>query len=317
MFCLKEENKNEFDTIALIDSDAGTSVEIIPSCGAMLHAFTAKHNNDVINIIDSYTDKAEYNTEAESKGYKGLKLSPFPCRIQNASYVFNNNKYSFSKNLTNGSAIHGLLYNKPFFVSEKHANELEACITLLYQYPGDDAGYPFTYTCEVTYCLKKNRRLTVTTNIINTGNAVLPVADGWHPYFTFHKKVNELELQFNSTSMLEFVKLIPTGKIIENRDFLKATVIGDKEIDNSFLLDFSAPQPMCILRDAAAGWQLEISPGSSYPCLQIYIPPHRNSIAIENLSAPPDSFNNKIGLIELAPGANAGFVTSYCLSKID
>ncbi|MFT3949789.1 MAG: aldose 1-epimerase [Agriterribacter sp.] len=316
MFCLTEEYKNGFDTIVLTDNKTDTTVEIIPACGAMLHAFTVKDGNAVLNIIDSYTNKAEYDAGAASRGYKGLKLSPFPCRIQNASYSFNNKKYSFSKNLTNGSAIHGLLYNKQFAASAKYADEHEAGITLLHQYPADDAGYPFAYNCEVIYSLKKNRCLTVTTNITNTGNTSLPIADGWHPYFTFHKKVDVLELQFNSTSMLEFVNLIPTGKFIENKDFLKSAAIGDKEIDNSFVLDFSAPQPMCILRDAASGWQLEISPGKSYPYLQIYIPPHRNSIAIENLSAPPDSFNNTMGLITLSPGACAGFVTSYCLSKI-
>ncbi|OJY87761.1 MAG: hypothetical protein BGP13_04845 [Sphingobacteriales bacterium 40-81] len=317
MFCLKEENKNGFDTIALIDNSTDTSVEIIPACGAMLHAFITKSNSGVINIIDSYTNKAAFDAEAESKGYKGLKLSPFPCRIQNASYIFNNKQYNFSKNLTKGSAIHGLLYKKPFAVSSKYADEHEARITLFYQYPGDDAGYPFTYNCEVTYCLKKNRNLTVTTTITNNGKSALPIADGWHPYFTFHKKVDELELQFNSTSMLEFANLIPTGNTIETKAFLKAVIIGNKEIDNSFVLDFSLPQPMCILRDAVSGWQLEISPERSYPYLQIYIPPHRNSIAIENLSAPPDAFNNKTGLIELMPGVNTAFVTTYCLRKVD
>ncbi|MCC6287072.1 MAG: aldose 1-epimerase [Chitinophagaceae bacterium] len=317
MFCLKEEYKNGFDIIALADSITDTTVEIIPACGAMLHAFTVKDGNAVLNIIDSYSNKAEYDAEAESGGYKGLKLSPFPCRIQNASYSFNNKKYSFSKKLTNGSAIHGLLYNKPFAVSAKHADEHEASITLLHKYSGDDAGYPFTYSCEIIYSLKKNRRLTVTTNLTNTHNTFLPIADGWHPYFTFHKKVDTLELQFNSTRMLEFANLIPTGKFIECNDFLKSSFIGHKEIDNSFVLDFSAPQPMCILRDAASGWQLEISPDKSYPYLQIYIPPHRNSIAIENLSAPPDSFNNTMGLITLSPGEGARFVAGYCLSKID
>jgi galactose mutarotase-like enzyme len=46
-----------------------------------------------------------------------------------------------------------------------------------------------------------------------------------------------------------------------------------------------------------ANFRLTIEPDKEYPILQIYIPPHRNSIAIENLSGAPDNFNNKMGLV--------------------
>jgi aldose 1-epimerase len=59
---------------------------------------------------------------------------------------------------------------------------------------------------------------------------------------------------------------------------------------------------------------VEIRPESSYPYLQLYTPPHRESIAIENLSAAPDAFNNGMGLINLEPGASATFKTAYTIS---
>jgi Galactose mutarotase and related enzymes len=52
-------------------------------------------------------------------------------------------------------------------------------------------------------------------------------------------------------------------------------------------------------------------PNENYPYLQVYTPPHRQSIAIENLSAAPDVFNNRMGLIELEPGERIGFSCSY------
>jgi aldose 1-epimerase len=58
---------------------------------------------------------------------------------------------------------------------------------------------------------------------------------------------------------------------------------------------------------------LEISPEGSYPFLQIYTPPHRQSIAIENLSAAPDAFNNKMGLIVLTAGEEKTFRTLYAI----
>jgi aldose 1-epimerase len=50
--------------------------------------------------------------------------------------------------------------------------------------------------------------------------------------------------------------------------------------------------------------------------LQIYTPPHRKSIAIENLSSAPDAFNNKIGLIELGPEDSHAFQTRYRIESL-
>jgi aldose 1-epimerase len=74
---------------------------------------------------------------------------------------------------------------------------------------------------------------------------------------------------------------------------------------------------MLVLRDPANKIQLEIIPARSYPYLQIYTPPHRKSIAIENLSSAPDAFNNGMGLVTLAPGESADFTTTYKLTSFD
>jgi aldose 1-epimerase len=71
---------------------------------------------------------------------------------------------------------------------------------------------------------------------------------------------------------------------------------------------------MLVLRDTQKKMQLEIYPDKSYPYLQIYTPPHRQSIAIENLSAAPDAFNNGMNLQILAAGEQAKFYTTYKIS---
>ncbi|MFT3703735.1 MAG: aldose 1-epimerase [Agriterribacter sp.] len=315
MFAVKKLHSAGFDKVLLIDDNTRCTVEIIPECGAMLHAFTIMNNGVTLNIIDSYADKQEFDSNAESKGFKGLKLSPFPCRIPNATYSLNGQAYHFRKFITGGAAIHGLLYDQPFKIIKEYVNDKEAGVSLLFQYKGEDPGYPFPYDCAVSYVLTHQHTLTVTTTVHNNSSSVIPIADGWHPYFTFGKPVNELELQFQSEQMLEFVNLIPSGKILTNTAFIKPALIGQGEIDNSFVLDFSKSEPICILRDPKTKWQLEISTDKSYPYLQIYTPPHRKSIAIENLSAPPDAFNNGMGLIKLHPDESSHFTTSYSVKK--
>lgn len=315
MFGIEKQYHNGFDQVVLTDRSSQTKVAIVPGCGAMLHAFAVHDGKRSMNIIDSYDSKKSFDEHREPLGFKGLKLSPFPCRITHGTYRFNNRQYRFDHILSNGSAMHGLLYKAPFRVVEEETSAAFARIGLLYEYKGDDAGYPFSYDCAVEYRLQKKNTLSITTTVKNTGTSALPVADGWHPYFTFGGRVDDLEFCFRSEEMLEFVDLVPTGKILPYKTFSSPTRIGETMLDNSFVLDFSMKQPMCILHDPATGWQLEIRPDAGYPYLQVYIPPHRQSIAIENLSAPPDSFNNRIGLITLEAGESAVFSTQYVIKK--
>jgi len=55
----------------------------------------------------------------------------------------------------------------------------------------------------------------------------------------------------------------------------------------------------------------------SYPYLQIYTPPHRRSIAIENISGVPDAFNNGMGFITLEPDQSAIFKTTYKIKLLN
>ncbi len=307
MLSVCEQQEHGFDKLILEDK-GHCRVELVPGCGAMLHALKVYKGAAYHNLVDSYTDKHNFSEAAETAGFKGLKLSPFPCRIKNARYDFEGRKYHLQSFTNGGDAMHGILYNKPFVVADSVAGNEKASVTLAYDYTGSDTGYPFPYRCEVVYTLEKGNRLSIATTILNTGDQTLPVADGWHPYFTLGEKVDDLHLQFCSDQMLEFDKLVPTGKILHNDRFLHGAAIGNMELDNSFLLNLEAAQPMCTLRSKQ--WELALHPDASYPYLQIYIPPHRNSIAIENLSAPPDAFNNKMSLTVLKPGTEAVFTTT-------
>ena len=64
-----------------------------------------------------------------------------------------------------------------------------------------------------------------------------------------------------------------------------------------------------------AKYKLQVTPITNYPYLQLYTPPDRKSIAIENLSGAPDCFNNKMGLQELQPQKKIIFETAYQFIK--
>lgn len=318
MFSINTKNENGFEKFILKDNDSNTSAVILPACGAILNAFKVSHNGTAINVIHSYDTAEKFFKKHEANGFMGSKLSPFVCRLNNGKYRFGEKEYKLEKFYMGKSAIHGILYNKAFKVTGETANELHASLTMKYEYRSEEPGYPFNYDCIVTWQLEKDNKLSVTTECINKDNGLIPMQDGWHPYFNLDDSVDELQLEFQSKEMVEFnSELIPTQNLIPYTEFNALKIIGNTFFDNCFTLNLDACQPMCVLRNPAKKIEIEIHPEKSYPYLQIYIPPDRKNIAIENLSGAPDAFNNGMGVTTLEAGESVLFKTSYKITLLN
>ncbi|HWB27461.1 MAG TPA: aldose 1-epimerase [Chitinophagaceae bacterium] len=309
-FSINEET-GLFPVIRLQNNETGTSAEIY-SRGALLNAFTINGQEEPCNVIDGFASPQDA-IDNITAGFKSARLSPFVCRITEGRYTFRQQSYLINKFFLGTEAIHGLMFDAQFTVTSKWAGENEAFVTLEFDYEKDDEGYPFTFHSKITYTLSKNNRLSISSEITNTGKSDMPLTDGWHPYFTLGGSINDLELQINADKMLAFdERLVPTGKTLENRSFSQPAIVGDTFLDNCFVLK-DENKPACILKNNATGLQLTITPEENYPYLQVYTPPHRRSIAIENISGAPDAFNNSIGLIIAKPGELYTFATVYTL----
>lgn len=310
---------NEGDALKAVLKNTATSTvaEILPSCGAILHAFSVQHDGRALNVIDGYDNAGDFKDNCTSKGFKSCKLSPFVCRLKRGWYSFGQSTYHIHKFYLGENALHGLLYDAVFIVTDQYADETKASVTMKHEYRAEDMGYPFNYDCLVTYELTEANSLSIITEIINKDEGIIPVSDGWHPYFTLGGKIDDLQLEFQSKAIIAFdEQLIPTGNALPYQEFGALKKIGETFFDNCFVLDQTECQPLCVLRDVGRHIQIEIHPGSAYPYLQIYTPDHRRSIAIENLSAAPDAFNNGMGLITLAPGTSTSFKTKYKITTL-
>lgn len=212
-------------------------------------------------------------------------LFPFTGRIENGLYSFNNEKHQLFINDTNNNcALHGLVYNQTFLlIDEKEAEEF-ASVTLVYNSDGRQQGFPFKYSLFVTYTLT-NTNLTTKIHIENTDEKSFPFSLGWHPYF-YSEDLNNSSISFTNKRQAIFdedlivQKFIPIEKEINFQ--LKNT-----ELDNCYEVDENN------VYFTTSDYDVEIT---SSNFLQLYTSANRKQIAIEPMTAPGNSFNNKIGL---------------------
>jgi aldose 1-epimerase len=298
--------------IILKDNASGTCAEIF-SFGALLNKFSILKNGIETNVINGFEDieDAEKNI---TNGFKSAKLAPFVCRVKNGEYIFENKNYKIDKFYLGKEAIHGLMFDAFFDVKETGENDERSFAILQYDYSKKNEGYTFSFKIEITYELKKENALSITTKITNTDEKNMPLSDGWHPYFKLGEKVNNLKVKLNTNQIVEFdERLLPTGKILPFTKFNYFEIFGETKFDHCFLLSENA-DTACVLRDEENNLELKIIPEKSYPYLQIYTPDDRKNIAVECLSSAPDSFNNGMGLIIAKPNEMHQFKTTYQLN---
>lgn len=310
-FSVKRFSHDQLSFVSLQDTATKTIITILPAYGALLHGFEFPVQGQPLNIIDNYTGKHDLEQDL-AISYKSSKLSPFVCRMRNGKYSLDEQEYEIAHKFTDGNAIHGLLYNRSFKIVDEFADEKMAMVSMRYHYKKEDAGYPFDYICDVRYTLLPQQTLQVETTLLNLDNRPIPIADGWHPYFTLGGTINDYECQFSSENMVEFdAGLVPTGQLLHDPSFAQPGIIGNRQLDNCFVVQPIDQRPCAVLFNPRNRVWLSIFTNSRYPYLQLYTPAHRKSIAIENLSGAPDCFNNGMGLLMLAPSRSQTFTVWY------
>ncbi|MFL9481570.1 aldose 1-epimerase [Chitinophagaceae bacterium LWZ2-11] len=298
---------------AILLTGPGCEVEIY-AFGALLNSFTVDTAQGKKNIVDGFSSVEDAMTTM-TPAFKSALLSPFTCRMNKGDYAFEGDDYHVNKFYLPPHAIHGLIYDAMHEIIDEFADDDHARVTLAYKYNKQDAGYPFSYLLTHTWRLEKGNKLSVTSTVTHDNKQAIPYAQGWHPYFTLGGNVDTYSLQFDSNTMLEFDEtLIPTGKKLPYDLFEQANTLNNVFLDNCFELK-NTQGAKCVLKNETL--QLSIIPDKSYPYLQIYTPPHRSSIAIENLSGAPDCFNNGMGLLKIEPDKEVSFTTTYIVSVLN
>jgi len=314
-FAVVTSHESGYEVVELQDLGSGTRVQLY-SFGALLNAFIIPTKTGIFNGIDGFSSINDAVANATA-GFKSSKLSPFVCRLQHGKYTFDQKEYTTGGFYLGEHAIHGLLFNAAFNITDTKSTATEASVIFSHHYQGTDPGYPFPFTLHVKWKLTSSNTLQVFTTATNNHSSAIPFSDGWHPYFMMGETIDSATLSFTTNKQLEFSEdLLPTGNTIQDNRFVDGQKMEGVFLDNCFLLDnLTDWKHSCTLKNDAV--TLTITPDKQYPYLQIYTPPHRKSIAIENLTSAPDSFNNGIGLLIIEPNHTMEFSTTYILTAND
>ncbi len=227
------------------------------------------------------------------KTYASSILFPFANRVKDGTYRFKAKTYHFDINQKEeNNALHGLVYNKTFVVSNQETSDEFASVTLLYREENESQGFPYTYTIQLEYILTPNM-IELNIEITNTDSKTFPFTLGWHPYF-LSSDLSKSSLIFdcnkktvlderNITKEISYIE--PIGSIE-----IKEQTFDDCYVLNSNEVAFLTPE-----------YILKLTSTEEDSFLQIYTPLHKNTIAIEPTTGVSDSFNNGIGLKTLQP----------------
>jgi aldose 1-epimerase len=306
-FTVSINNQQSHPVITLKDKTLGSKVEIF-AFGGLLNSFSIPYKKGLFNCVDGFATVADAKKNI-SNGFKSAKIAPFVCRLNKGQYQLNAKIYRIQKHYMGAHAIHGLVFDQVYKIGKVVSNDESASVELTYSYAKTDKGYPFRFDIRLCWKLTDHNRLSVTTEVMHKNKVSIPYTDGWHPYFTLGDTVDNYTIQFNSKNQLAFnEELLPTGKKKKDERFLHGASLNGVLLDNSFEL-MKGQSHKCIV--ANKQFQLTVEGDKSYP---IYIPPKRKSIAIENLSGAPDSFNNGMGLLMLEPNKKYSFSTSYSIT---
>lgn len=284
------------DVVRLVDAGHHTEVSVIPSIGNT--AYEMKVNGKAV-LWSPFASLAEWKAKPTFIGVPFL--SPWANRLDQDAFWANGRKYRLNPDLNNyrrdqfQHPIHGLIsYAASWRVVSTGADKNSAWITSRLDFgavPEWLAQFPFPHAIEMTYRLKDGV-LEVHTLYENRANQPMPLAIGYHPYFTLSGVPRDewrVHLPVREHVTLSD-QLIPTGERTPNPHPDPLRLRG-KQLDDVFTN---------IVRDASdqaeffvegGGKKISVVYGPKYTVAVVYAPPGREFVCFEPMTGITNAFN--------------------------
>ncbi|CAB4869638.1 unannotated protein [freshwater metagenome] len=273
---------------------------VVTEVGATLRAYV----RGGVPVIEGFA------AEEMPTGGRGQVLYPWPNRIDHEPWGFSGRtaraQIDTPVTLTGN---HGLVRWRPFEIKALNQNR---CVLALTLHP--TPAYPFLSNIEISYHLG-DLGLSVTTTVTNLDEVAIPFALGFHPYLAVTTDTIEgARLEVPANALVEVnERQLPTGLILPTadglKDFRSLKSVSGHELDVTFteLIRDEAGMATTKLVDTR-GHVVELSVDRNFPYLQVYTGDQlergrrRTAVAVEPMTAPPDSLRSGKDVVVLEPG---------------
>ena len=229
-------------------------------------------------------------------------MAPWANRLDEQAFYANGRKYSFNMELGNirgAHPIHGFLGTaSQWDVVEAKADASSAWVTSrleFFRQPAWMAQFPFAHTIEITHRLQ-NGALEIAASLHNLGADPMPVAIGFHPYFTLDDAPRDdwrIAIGARTEWVLSADKL-PTGETrpIEQR-FAdpRAAKLGEHDLDHVFGDLARDAAGRAVMSVSGKREKLEVVYGPNYRASVVYAPKGREFICFEPMAGITNALN--------------------------
>jgi aldose 1-epimerase len=229
-------------------------------------------------------------------------MAPWANRLDEQAFYANGRKYLFNMELGNvkgAHPIHGFLSAaSQWEVVEAKADAASAWVTSrleFFRQPAWMAQFPFAHTIEITHRLQ-NGALEIAASLHNLSADPMPVAIGFHPYFTLSDAPRD-DWKIAIGARTEWVlspDKIPTGETrpIEQRfSDPHAAKLGDHDLDHVFGDLTRDAAGRAVMSVAGTRETLEVVYGPNYRASVVYAPKGREFICFEPMAGITDALN--------------------------
>src|ERR1700722_5901008 len=265
------------DTIDLSDSEAQSSVSIVPARGAIVTRFRVGGRELLYLDPETLRDPA--------KNVRGgiPVLFPSPGRLSGDHFVHGDSSGSMKQ--------HGFARDLPWETRSVAGTDTAHATLAVHSIDVTRAAYPYDFVLAMTFSLV-GATLRLDVDVENTGRAVMPFAFGLHPYFLV-PDADKAHARIATHATRAFDNV--AKKTVPFRGF----DLTAKEVD-LHLLDHGSTESELAWGDGA---RLGIRASPELTRWVVWTLAGRDFVCVEPWTAPADALNTGEGLIELTPGA--------------
>lgn len=253
-----------------IEASSGLRVTIV-DVGAAIQSIRVPVSGGMIDAVLSYTDLGSCLTDPY---YLGSTVGPIANRVSKAAFTLNGIDYRLDQNEPDrGNCLHGGtqgLHVQRFSLARDESRPRITCRKHLVDGYG---GFPGNRSIEVAYELTDDRSLAIDFNVATDRDTIINLAN--HAYFNLGGRIDDHLIQVSSRTYTPVDdSLIPTGERRHVRgsvyDLRELQPLGDRRLDNNFVLENSAKEPRLAARLQSRVTGLKLDVLTTQPAIQVY-----------------------------------------------